>query len=63
MIKKCFNAAKALKLDFITTLDAVVALYKKGALSKEKALKCMELLEEYGWYGRNLIKGYREALK
>lgn len=61
--KKCLNAAKALKLGFITTLDAVVALCKKGALSREKALKCVELLEEYGWYSRNLIKSYKEALK
>ncbi len=61
--KKCLNAAKALKVGFITTLDVVVTLHEKGALSKEKALKCMELLEEYGWYSRNLIKSYKEALK
>ncbi len=61
--KKCLNAAKALEIDFITSLDVVLALFKKEAVSKEKAVECLEKLEEYGWYSKELIKGYREAIK
>ena len=61
--KKCFNAAKALKLSFITSLDVVVALYKKGVISKQAALQCVENLDSYGWYAQGLIKTYKEAVK
>ena len=61
--KKCLNAAKALNIDFITSLDVVSTLYAKKAIHKEKALECIGRLEEYGWYSRDLIKSYREALK
>lgn len=61
--RKCINAARALKIDFITSLDVVIAFYKKGAISKEMALKCLDGLEEYGWYSKNLIKNYREVIK
>lgn len=61
--KKCLNAAKALKIDFITSLDVILALYKKGAISKERALECIDTLEDYGWYAKNLIQNYKEAIK
>lgn len=61
--KKCINAAKALDIGFVTSLDVVVALYKKGAISKEKATNSIYILEEYGWYSRDLIKYYKEAVK
>jgi predicted nucleic acid-binding protein len=61
--KKCLNAAKALKLEFITTLDVIVALSKRGTISREGALKCIDGLEEYGWYTKDLIKIYKEAVK
>lgn len=61
--KKCLNAAKALNIDSITSLDVVVAMHKKGVISKEKATDCLDKLEEYGWYARDLIKVYREVIK
>ena len=61
--KKCLNAAKALKLEFATTLDVITALSRKGAISSERALKCIDGLEEYGWYAKDLIKIYKEAVK
>ena len=61
--KKCLNTAKALGIGFITSLDVIVVLYKKRIITKEKALKCIAELEEYGWYAKNLIKSYREELK
>ena len=61
--KKCLNAAKALGINFITSLDVVTAMYKKHIITKEKALRCIEGLEEYGWYAKDLIKKYREAIK
>ena len=61
--KKCLNTAKALGIDFINSLDVIIALYKKKAITKEKALNCIEELEEYGWYSKDLIKLYREAIK
>ena len=61
--KKCSNAAKALKLSFITSLDVVVALYRKGVISKQEALQFVENLDSYGWYANDLIKTYKEAVK
>ena len=61
--KKCLSAAKALEIDFITSLDVVAALYKKRIVSKEKALECIDGLEEYGWYAKDLIRLYREVIK
>ena len=61
--KKCFNVAKALKLNFITTLDVVITLYRKGAISKQSALQCVENLDGYGWYAKDVIKMYQEAVK
>lgn len=61
--KKCLNAAKALEIGFITSLDVIAALSKKKIISKEKANECINKLEEYGWYARDLIKKYKEAIK
>lgn len=61
--KKCLNAAKATGIDFVTSLGIVVAMYKKSLITKEKALACVEELEEYGWYSKDLIKSYKEEIK
>ena len=61
--KKCLNTAKALGIDFINSLDVIVVLYKKRVITKEKALNCIEELDEYGWYSKDLIKFYREEIK
>lgn len=61
--KKCLNAAKALNLGFITSLDVVMALYNKKAVTKRKALECINMLEEYGWYVKDLIRNYKEMIK
>ncbi len=61
--KKCINAAKALKIDFIISLDVIIALYRKKAISKERALSAVDSLEEYGWYSKELVKSYRGELK
>ena len=61
--KKCLNAAKALEIEFITSLDVIISLYKKKVITKEKALECINGLEDYGWYAKDLIRLYREAIK
>ena len=61
--KKCLNVAKALDIGFITSLDVIIALMKKRAISKEKAKDCIEKLEQYGWYDKDLIKTYMEEIK
>lgn len=61
--KKCLSAAKALGIGFINSLDVAVELYKKKAISKEKALQCIEGFEEFGWYSKELIKIYKEEIK
>ena len=61
--KKCLNVAKALGMDFITSPDVVVALQKNGTITREDARDCIDGLEEYGWYSRELIKKYLEELK
>ena len=61
--KKCLNVAKTLRLRFITSLDVVIALYKHKAISRERALECINLLEEYGWYSKDIIKEYWRLLK
>lgn len=61
--KKCLNVAKALGIDFIISLDVIIALFKKKTITKERALECINDLEEYGWYSKILIKNYLEELK
>ena len=61
--KKCMNAAKALKINCITSPDAIVALWKTGAISKIKAQEGITSLEEYGWYSKKIMKHYEEAMK
>jgi len=60
--KKCFTAARTLKLNFITSLDVVVAMYKKGRIDKRKAMQSLDELLEYGWYKRSLIEKYRREI-
>ncbi len=61
--KKCINTAKVLGIDFITSLDVVISLYKKTVINKQKAIECVEKLETYGWYSKEIIKNYRGELK
>jgi len=61
--RKCLNAAKASGMIVITSLDVVVALYKKKEIGKEKALQSFDILEEYGWYKKEIIKFYKEEIK
>ena len=60
--KKCIVAAETLGLNFITSLDVVVTLYKKGRIDKRKAVQSLDELLEYGWYKRVLIEKYRREL-
>jgi predicted nucleic acid-binding protein len=61
--KKCINVAKALGIEFITSLDVVITMWKNGVITKERALDCLGKLDDYGWYGRDVIKSYSEVLK
>lgn len=61
--KKCINAAKALNIACITSLDIVVALFKKKQINKQKTIKSLETLEEYGWYKGDVIKFYKKKIK
>ena len=61
--KKCFNAAKALKIEFITSPQIITILFKKNKITKHKALEAIESLEDFGWYKKEIIKNYREMIK
>ena len=61
--KKCINAAKSMQLEFITTLDIIVDLQKRGIITAEKGLNCLERLETYGWYKHGIIDAYRRLIK
>ena len=61
--KKCLNATKAADINYITTLDVVIALFQKKYINKEKAKKSLDMLEEYGWYKKDIIKFYQEKIK
>jgi len=61
--KKCINSAKASNIHVITSLDVVIALYKRKKINKEKALNTLDFLEEYGWYKKEIIKLYKERIK
>src|SRR3989344_3650252 len=58
--KKCLNVAKILGISFMISLDVIMAMHKKNIISKGKVLLCIDKLEEYGWYSKDLIKHYRE---
>ena len=60
--KKCITAAGTLKLNFITSLDVVIAMYKKGRIDKKRAMQSLDELLEYGWYKRGLIEKYRREI-
>ncbi len=61
--KKCLNAAKALGIGLMTSLDVIAVLLKNKVITKKKALEYLDDLSEYGWYSKNLIKYYKEAIK
>ncbi|MGV8152448.1 MAG: hypothetical protein ACP5OG_05180 [Candidatus Nanoarchaeia archaeon] len=61
--KKCLNASRAANIPAITALDVVIVLFKKEYINKEKAIKALETLEEYGWYKKDIIKFYKEKIK
>ncbi len=61
--KKCLNASKATNIKVITSLDVVISLFKKKQIDKNKALKALRMLEEYGWYKNDIIKFYRGKIK
>lgn len=50
--KRCMNVAKALNIYFITSLDVIISMRKKGVIGREKALECLADMEEYGWYSK-----------
>lgn len=60
--KKGINACKALGLRPITVLALLVALRKRGIISRAKALRALDLLERHGWYGHGLIQQARSDL-
>lgn len=60
--KRAINACKALKLRFATALDIVINLRRGGTISKAKAYKALDRLEEYGWYTKALIEQARRDI-
>ncbi len=61
--KKCLNAAKAAGIKFITSPDVILALYEAKKINKNKALNSIDMLEEFGWYKKDIIKFYRRQIK
>lgn len=60
--KKGINACKALGLRPITALALLVALRKRGIISRAKGLRALDLLERHGWYSQDVIKQARSDL-
>lgn len=61
--KKCINASKVLGLPFMNSLDVVVAMWKNKAINSKKALDCVNSLEDFGWYSKELIKTRKEMIR
>ncbi len=61
--RKCLTASNALGIQFMCSLDIIIAMYRRKAINKQRALECIERLEEYGWYAKDLIKNYKEEIK
>ena len=61
--KKCINAAKALGLPFMNSLDVIVAMWKNKVIDSKKAMDCISSLEDFGWYSKELIKTRREMIR
>jgi predicted nucleic acid-binding protein len=57
--KKAINACKVWGLKFITALDILLAMYKRGVILKGEANTYLDKLEEFGWYDRKLIERVR----
>lgn len=60
---KCINAGKSANISFITSPAIIAALFNKKSINKNKAGISFELLEEYGWYNKNVIRFYKEKIK
>jgi predicted nucleic acid-binding protein len=61
--KKCMNAVKALNKEFITTPDIIIALFDKKRIGKKDILLAFDILENFGWYKKEIIQKYRGMIK
>lgn len=57
------KVANALNLPVVGTLELLAAMYKKKAISKEKALTAINEAEEMNWFKPELIKRCREVVE
>lgn len=54
--KKAINVCRALNFRFMRALDVLVQLRKGDVIDLERADGALNKLDEFGWYGRTLIK-------
>jgi predicted nucleic acid-binding protein len=57
------NACKILKLPFTGVLGILLRMREKGLVSKEEALRKLELLQEYGRHRADIIADVRRRLE
>lgn len=53
--KKAINACRALDIAFATALDIVVQFRQDGTISEDAARQVIQKLDQFGWYGPDLI--------
>ncbi|MFA4886818.1 MAG: hypothetical protein WC595_01265 [Candidatus Nanoarchaeia archaeon] len=57
------KVAKINNLNLVGSLELVVALFKKGKITSEKALSALKVLETEGWFDDYLIEKTKEDIK
>lgn len=60
--RKGRNACKVLELKCSSALNILLALYKKGKLTKKEAKESLEKLSRYGWYKQELIDYVKDQI-
>lgn len=53
---KAINACRVLNIKFITAISLLMEFYEKNILDLEKAKKCFNSLEDFGWYAPKIIR-------
>ena len=61
--KKAMNACRLLRINFTTTPNLLIRLYKKKLITKTEANLYLDKLEKFGRYAKSISQNAREELK
>jgi len=57
------NACKILKLSFIGVLGILIRMRERGLVSREEALRKLEILKTFGRYRTDIVEHVRQRLE